>query len=94
MRIEIKLVSLLAICAVGIYSSGCAGLHATTGDQMTFTGTPKAIQAYADYQNGLIRTAKESAKKPSEYFAHRGTQEKETSSRKASAVGFWQKLLE
>ena len=72
-------------------TSGCS-MAASGGDYVTLTGTPKGIQAFSDLSNGMIRTGKESAERPSEYFAHRGTQEKEHSSRCAQAVGFWQKI--
>lgn len=72
-------------------TSGCS-VASSTGDHFTMTGTPKGIKAFSDYQNGIIRTAKESRNQSSEYFAHRGTEEKEHTNRCASAVGFWEKI--
>lgn len=78
--------------SLGAMLSGCA-VSGSTGDHVTLTGTPKGIQAFSDLTNGMIRTGKESRDKPSEYFAHRRTQEVEETSRKSQAVGFWQKLV-
>lgn len=55
-------------------------------------GTPEGIKALGDSLNGAIRTGKESPESNSEYFAHRGTQEKEHTARKGQAQGFWQRL--
>lgn len=94
MQTEMKLISLLVVCGAGLCLGGCPGMmQADIGDRMTFTGTPKAIQAYADYQNGMIRTVQEQGKKPSTYFAHRATQETEATARKAQAIGFWQRAV-
>lgn len=73
-------------------TSGCA-LSGTTGDYVELRGTPKGMTAFADMTNGLIRTGKESPERPSEFFAHRGTQEREQTARKGQAIGFWQRLV-
>jgi hypothetical protein len=82
---------LMLMSLVLVVVSGCS-MAASSGDYVTLTGTPKGIQSFSDLTNGMIRTGKESAERPSEYFAHRGTQEKEHTSRCAQAVGFWQKV--
>lgn len=61
------------------------------GDHVTLTGTPKGMMAFGDFLNGAVRTGKESPDKPSEYFAHRNTQEAHETQRHAQ--GFWQKLV-
>ena len=74
------------------FTSGCS-ISGTGGDYVQLQGTPKGMQAFADMTNGLIRTGRENPDKPSEFFAHRGTQEREITNRKSQAVGFWQRLV-
>lgn len=86
-------VVLWALIGWGVSASiGCSAVN-SAGDHVTLTGTPKGIQAFADLSNGLIRTGKEASEQPSEFFAHRATQEREHTARKGQAVGFWQKLV-
>lgn len=82
---------IIGLAACGFIVTGCAASGAM-GDHVTLTGTPAGMQAFADMTNGLIRTGKESAEQPSEFFAHRATQEKLETQRQAT--GFWQKLVE
>lgn len=84
---------MLCIGLVVAVTSGCS-MAASGGDYVTLTGTPKGIQAFSDLSNGMIRTGKESPDRPSEYFAHRGTQVREKTSRCNQAVGFWQKIAQ
>ena len=86
------IVSVVFWGAVVMFNTGCA-ISGTGGDYVQLQGTPKGMQAFADLTNGMIRTGKESPDKPSEFFAHRGTQEREITNRKAQAVGFWQRLI-
>lgn len=86
------IVSSLLWLGVAVAASGCA-VSGTTGDYVELRGTPRGVEAFADMTNGLIRTGKESPERNSEYFAHRGTQERELTARKGQAVGFWQKLV-
>lgn len=80
----------VTILALAIALTGC-GAAVSSGDHITLTGTPEGMRAFADLSNGLIRTGKESAEQPSEFFAHRATQERESTAR--GAQGFWQKLV-
>lgn len=89
----LKLTAAAGALAIALFFSGCA-VSGTSGDYVQLQGTPKGVQAFADLTNGMIRTGKESPDKPSEFFAHRGTQEREETSRKAQAVGFWQRLID
>lgn len=90
---EIGWVILLGLlgCYAAMCLQGCS-LGAEYGDRVTLSGTPKGIQAFSDMTNGLIRTGKESPEQPSEFFAHRRTQENQETARKGQAVGFWQRL--
>lgn len=65
--------------------------YALTGC-VAIAGTPEGVKAASDALNGVVRTGKESPEQASEYFAHRGTQEREVTARKAQAIGFWQRL--
>lgn len=86
----IKLVLMYAaVTFVAVYASGCSAAT-SAGDHVTLTGTPAGMQAFADMTNGLIRTGKESPEQPSEFFAHRKTQETHETQRHAQ--GFWQRL--
>ena len=91
MRLGLVLGTIIWVAIIAT-TSGCA-LSGTTGDYVELRGTPKGMQAFGDLTNGLIRTGKESPDKPSEFFAHRGTQEREQTARKAQAIGFWQRLV-
>lgn len=81
----------LVLAALASCITGC-GAVMDAGDRVTLSGTPAGIQAFSDLSNGLIRTGKESRQQPSEYFAHRATQEQQETVR--ASKGFWQKLVE
>jgi hypothetical protein len=74
-----------------VSQTGCSGITATNHD-ITLTGSAEGLRAFADYQNGLIRTGKEDATKPSEFLAFRNSQEREVTKR-ATAPGFLGKLF-
>lgn len=76
---------------VVVLSCSACSMASSAGDHITLTGTPAGMQAFADFTNGIIRTGKESADKPSEYFATREKQDVQETSRQS--MGFWQKLV-
>ena len=76
---------------VVVTQTGCAGITATNHD-ITLTGSAEGLRAFADYQNGLIRTGKEDQTKPSEFLAFRNSQEREVTKR-AVSPGFLGKLF-
>jgi hypothetical protein len=75
-----------------LMSVSACSFAGNAGDYVTLQGTPKGMQAFGDFLNGAVRTGKESPDRPSEYFAHRNTQEAHDTQRHAQ--GFWQKLVQ
>jgi hypothetical protein len=79
---------MIGVLMVSMSACSFAG---NAGDHVTLQGTPKGMMAFGDFLNGAVRTGKESPERPSEYFAHRNTQETHETQRHAQ--GFWQKLV-
>jgi hypothetical protein len=78
---ETRILMLAAGLTAIILQAGCSGLGLHGGyDRVTYE-TDKGIRAQADFINGLIRTAKESAKDDSKFFGFREKQEAETTTR-------------